>query len=107
MTCVGSGSLIIVALLMIYPMLARRDLVGTDLVQAVPLVASASLGHILFGDFQLGLTTVAARRRIPGVFIGAQHLRRGPRAASSAGRCRSSCSPARSSCSTSPTPSWP
>src|SRR5439155_1108979 len=53
MTSVGSGSLIIVALLLLYPMLRSRELVGTDLVQAVPLVASAALAHILFGDFQL------------------------------------------------------
>src|SRR5207248_2645458 len=69
---VGSGSLIIVILLMIYPMLKAGDLVGTDLVQAVPLVASASLGHILFGDFRPGLTTALLIGAIPGAFIGAQ-----------------------------------
>jgi len=56
MTSVGSGSLIIVMLLMLYPQLKASELVGTDLIQAVPLVASAALGHILFGDFKLGLT---------------------------------------------------
>jgi hypothetical protein len=40
MTSVGSGSLMIVLLLMLYPMLRFSELVGTDLVQAVPLVAS-------------------------------------------------------------------
>jgi hypothetical protein len=45
-----------IALLMLYPGLSAVRLVGTDLVQAVPLVASASLGHLLFGDFQLDLT---------------------------------------------------
>src|SRR5204862_3006103 len=38
MTSVGSGSLIIVALMVLYPMLSTRELVGTDLVQAIPLV---------------------------------------------------------------------
>src|SRR5438093_372150 len=33
MTSVGSGSVIIVALLLLYPMLSTRQLVGTDLVQ--------------------------------------------------------------------------
>src|SRR5581483_7656431 len=51
------GSLIIVMLLLLYPQLKASELVGTDLIQAVPLVASAALGHILFGDFQLSLTT--------------------------------------------------
>src|ERR671928_173044 len=39
LTSVGSGSLIIVALLALYPVLRPNDLVGTDLVQAVPMVA--------------------------------------------------------------------
>src|SRR4051794_25343663 len=72
MTSVGSGSLIIVALLMLYPTLKAGDLVGTDLVQAVPLVAAASLGHLLFGDFQLGLTASILLGSVPGVYIGAR-----------------------------------
>src|SRR5207244_817617 len=48
MTSVGSGSLIIVLLLLLYPSLTAAELVGTDLVQAIPLVASAALGHLLF-----------------------------------------------------------
>jgi uncharacterized membrane protein YfcA len=72
MTSVGSGSLIIVALLMLYPMLKAGDLVGTDLVQAVPLVASAAVGHLLFGDFQLGLTASILIGSLPGVYLGAR-----------------------------------
>src|SRR5436305_1421890 len=49
MTSVGSGSLIIVMLMLLYPKLSAREMVGTDLVQAVPLVGAAALGHILFG----------------------------------------------------------
>ena len=36
-TSVGSGSLIIVLLLFVYPRLGANQLVGTDLTQAVPL----------------------------------------------------------------------
>ncbi|MDQ1603055.1 MAG: uncharacterized protein QOE01_900 [Actinomycetota bacterium] len=72
MTSVGSGSLIIVALLLLYPGIRAGELVGTDLVQAIPLVASASIGHLLFGDFQLGLTTSLLLGALPGVYIGAQ-----------------------------------
>jgi uncharacterized membrane protein YfcA len=72
MTSVGSGSLIIIALMVLYPALSTRTLVGTDLVQAIPLVASAALGHILFGDFQLGLTTELLVGCIPGVYLGAR-----------------------------------
>ena len=72
MTSVGSGSLIIVLLLVLYPRLRAGELVGTDLVQAVPLVGAAALGHALFGDVQLGLTVGLLVGAIPGVWLGAR-----------------------------------
>jgi uncharacterized protein len=72
MTSVGAGSLMIVALLLLYPSLKAGQLVGTDLVQAVPLVASASVGHLLFGDFALGVTASVLVGAIPGVWLGAR-----------------------------------
>jgi uncharacterized membrane protein YfcA len=72
MTSVGSGSLIIIALMLLYPTLRASALVGTDLVQAVPLVASAALGHILFGDLKLAVTGALLVGSIPGAYIGAQ-----------------------------------
>ncbi|MFI7618133.1 sulfite exporter TauE/SafE family protein [Nonomuraea terrae] len=75
---VGSGSLIIVALLVLYPALKANQLVGTDLVQAVPLVAAAALGHLLFGDFQLDLTVSLLIGSIPGVYLGARISSRAP-----------------------------
>ena len=72
MTSVGSGSLIIIAMLSMYPAMRASGLVGTDLVQAVPLVASAALGHILFGDFQFDLTVSLLLGCLPGVYLGAR-----------------------------------
>lgn len=72
MTSVGSGSLMIVLLLALYPRLRAGELVGTDLVQAVPLVGAAALGHALFGDVQLGLTAALLVGAIPGVWLGAR-----------------------------------
>lgn len=72
MTSVGSGSMIIVALMWLYPRLSNRALVGTDLVQAVPLVGAAALGHVFFGDVQLSVTSSLLIGALPGVFIGAQ-----------------------------------
>jgi uncharacterized protein len=72
MTSVGSGSLMIVLLLLAYPMLSSRELVGTDLVQAIPLVGSAALGHLLFGDFKLALTASLLLGSLPGVYLGAR-----------------------------------
>jgi uncharacterized membrane protein YfcA len=78
LTSVGSGSLIIIALMALYPTLKASELVGTDLVQAVPLVASAALGHLLFGDFHLDLTTSLLLGCIPGVWLGAHLSARAP-----------------------------
>jgi uncharacterized membrane protein YfcA len=78
LTSVGSGSLIIVLLLLLYPMLSAKALVGTDLVQAIPLVGAATLGHLLFGDFQLGLTVTLLLGALPGVYLGAKVSTRAP-----------------------------
>jgi len=72
MTSVGSGSMIIVALMWLYPRLSNRSLVGTDLVQAVPLVGAAALAHVFFGDVHLGITLWLLLGALPGVFLGAQ-----------------------------------
>jgi uncharacterized protein len=77
-TSVGSGSIIIVTLLLIYPRLKASSLVGTDLTQAIPLVGAAALGHLLFGSFSMVLTTSLLIGAIPGAFIGAQVSSRAP-----------------------------
>ncbi|MFJ8824719.1 sulfite exporter TauE/SafE family protein [Streptomyces sp. NPDC102467] len=71
MTSVGSGSLIIVMLMLAHPRLKANHLVGTDLVQAVPLVGAAALGHFLVGDVSLGLAGTLLIGAIPGVVCGA------------------------------------
>jgi uncharacterized membrane protein YfcA len=78
MTSVGSGSLIIVLLLLLYPSLAAGQLVGTDLVQAVPLVGAAALGHLLFGDVSFAVAGSLMVGAVPGVLIGARISSRAP-----------------------------
>lgn len=77
-TSVGSGSLMIVMLLLTYPALSTSQLVGTDLAQAIPLVGAAALGHLLFGDFQLALTLSLLVGGIPGTYFGARVSSRAP-----------------------------
>ncbi|WP_121436903.1 sulfite exporter TauE/SafE family protein [Actinomadura pelletieri] len=77
-TSVGSGSLIIVALLALYPALKANQLVGTDLLQAVPLVFAAALGHLLFGDFRMEVTAALLVGSIPGVYLGSKISSRAP-----------------------------
>jgi uncharacterized membrane protein YfcA len=72
LTSVGAGSLIIISLMWLYPSLAASQLVGTDLVQAVPLVLSAAVGQLIFGDFQFDVTTALLVGSVPGAYLGAQ-----------------------------------
>jgi uncharacterized protein len=71
MTSVGSGSLMIVALLFIYPRLSANQLVGTDLAQAVPLTIAAALGALAFGHVELSVTGSLIIGSVPAVLIGA------------------------------------
>ena len=70
MTSVGSGSLMIVMLLFLYPMLGANQLVGTDLTQAVPLTLAAALGALAFGHVEFSVTTSIVIGSIPAVIVG-------------------------------------
>jgi uncharacterized protein len=78
LTSVGSGSLIIIVLLVLYPALRANSLVGTDLVQAVPLVAAAALGHAILGDLRLDIAGTVLAGSVPGVLLGARMSARAP-----------------------------
>lgn len=77
-TSVGAGSIIIVILLMIYPTLKASSLVGTDLTQAIPLVAAAAAGHLLFGSFSAMVAASLLVGAVPGAWVGAQISSRAP-----------------------------
>jgi uncharacterized protein len=70
LTSVGSGSLMIVGMLFVYPMLGANQLVGTDLTQAVPLTLAAALGALAFGHVELSVTGSLILGSVPGVLIG-------------------------------------
>jgi hypothetical protein len=70
MTSVGSGSLMIVLLLFLYPTIGAGQLVGTDLTQAVPLTAAAAIGALLFGHVVFGVTASLIIGSVPAVLVG-------------------------------------
>jgi uncharacterized protein len=70
MTSVGAGSLMIVMLLFLYPMIGAKQLVGTDLTQAVPLTLAAALGALAFGHVEFGVTVSLILGSVPAVLIG-------------------------------------
>ena len=71
-TSVGSGSLIMVALLLLYPTLSAVKLVGTDLLQAVPLVMSAAISHVLVSGVDWAVLIPLILGGTPGTFLGAR-----------------------------------
>ena len=77
-TSVGSGSVIMVALLMLYPTLSAVKLVGTDLVQAVPLVMSAAIANILVNGLEWSIVIPLIIGSVPGCIIGAKIAPRVP-----------------------------
>ena len=70
MTSVGSGSLMIVLLLFLYPAIGAGALVGTDLTQAVPLTLAAALGQLAFGHVEFGVTASLVIGSVPAVVVG-------------------------------------
>jgi uncharacterized protein len=77
-TSVGSGSLIIVMLLFLYPAIGASQLVGTDLTQAIPLTAAAALGALAFGHVQLPVTASLIVGSVPAVVVGSWFSSRAP-----------------------------
>jgi uncharacterized membrane protein YfcA len=78
LTSVGAGSIVVVGLLMLHPALQASALVGTDLVQAIPMVGSAAAGHLLFGDFSFAVAASLLVGAVPGAYVGAHISTRAP-----------------------------
>jgi uncharacterized protein len=80
-TSVGSGSVIMIALLMLYPTLSAVKLVGTDLVQAVPLVLSAAVSNILAHGLEWNIVIPLIIGSVPGSILGSKIAPRVPSSA--------------------------
>jgi uncharacterized protein len=77
-TSVGSGSVIMIALLMLYPGLSAVKLVGTDLVQAVPLVLAAAISNIALHGLDWGILIPLLIGSVPGTILGSKIAPRVP-----------------------------
>src|SRR5215510_10310452 len=72
LTSVGSGTFFGLAMLLLFPLSARR-IVGTDLLHAALLLWVAGAGHLLHGNVDLHAMAWLLVGSIPGVLIGS-HL---------------------------------
>jgi uncharacterized membrane protein YfcA len=72
LTSVGSGSLIIVGLLFLYPRWQAKDLVGTDVFHAAILVSAASAAQFAAGNVNVSMALSLLLGSIPGVLLGSR-----------------------------------
>ncbi|MGA7625019.1 MAG: sulfite exporter TauE/SafE family protein [Candidatus Acidiferrales bacterium] len=72
LTSVGSGSLIVACLVILYPRTSMRRIVGSDIVHALFLVGVSALGHLGLGSVDVSLLGVLLVGSIPGVWLGSK-----------------------------------
>ncbi len=77
MTSVGSGSLLMISLLVLVP-LPLGSLVGTDILFGLVTTALAGLLHWEMGNFNANLFLLLVAGEVPGVIIGSRLTRRIP-----------------------------
>jgi uncharacterized membrane protein YfcA len=71
LTSVGSGTFFGLAMLLVYPLTARK-IVGTDMLHASMLLWVAGVGHLIHGNVDLHAMAWLAVGSIPGVLLGSQ-----------------------------------
>ena len=77
-TSVGSGTVIMMCIMLLYPTLAALRLVGTDLVQAVPLVIAAAVGHVMVTGVDWALLLPLLVGGAVGTYFGSKFAGRVP-----------------------------
>jgi uncharacterized membrane protein YfcA len=73
LTSVGAGALGVTALLLLYPKMSIKKIIGTDIAHAVPLTLFAGLGHFNLGTVNIYLLLSLLIGSIPGISLGS-HL---------------------------------
>ena len=72
LTSVGAGAIGVAALMVLYPALSARRLIGTDVVHAIPLAFVAGLGHLGLGSIDLQVLGLLLIGSVPGIAVGAR-----------------------------------
>ena len=77
LTSVGAGALGATLLVFLYPVrLDTKQIVGTDIVHAVPLTIVAGIGHLLIGSVDGHLLLNLLIGSIPGIIVGSLLVQR-------------------------------
>ncbi|RDJ13066.1 sulfite exporter TauE/SafE family protein [Rhizobium grahamii] len=70
LTSVGAGALGVTVLLVLYPRLDVREIVGSDIVHAVPLTLIGGMGYWMIGEINWGMLFALLVGSIPGIIAG-------------------------------------
>ncbi|MDT9000463.1 sulfite exporter TauE/SafE family protein [Paucibacter sp. APW11] len=89
LSSIGAGAIGATLILLIYPRLEARYIVGSDIAHAVPLTLVAGIGHATLGHVDWSLLVSLLIGSIPGIWLGAQLTRRLPDGAIRALLCAS------------------
>lgn len=72
LSSVGTGAVAAAVLLLLYPGLAGRRVVGTDIAHAVPLTLIGGLGHLALGNVDPALLLALVSGSLPAIHVGAR-----------------------------------
>jgi uncharacterized membrane protein YfcA len=78
---VGAGAIGVTALVLLYPKLATRRIVGSDIVHAVPLTLVGGIGHWYLGSVDWPIFTALILGSVPGIVVGSYIAVRVPESA--------------------------
>jgi hypothetical protein len=70
MTSVGAGALGVTVLLVLYPQTDVREIVGSDIVHAVPLTLIGGMGYWAIGEIDWAMLGALLTGSIPGIVVG-------------------------------------
>ncbi len=70
LSSVGAGALGTAILLILFPLMSSRGIVGTDLAHAVPLTLAAGIGHIYLGNVDFTLLACLLTGSLPAIYFG-------------------------------------
>jgi uncharacterized protein len=72
LSSVGAGALGVTILLLLFPSIKTRDLVGTDLAHGVVLALATGLGHMLIARVDFAVLGQLLLGTLPGIYVGTQ-----------------------------------
>jgi uncharacterized membrane protein YfcA len=70
LTSVGAGALGTAIMMILFPVMRAKNIVGTDLAHAVPLTLVAGVGHLFLGNVDYVLLAALLIGSIPTIYIG-------------------------------------